>query len=114
MKHNDYTLTSIPNALKVGDGLSLNGETTEFYYIKGTVKSTPNSTYGNLYLVDENNNEIYVYGLYDQQGNRYNAMTNKPKAGDTITVYSKICKYYNANTGELKIELKNAVLLEIE
>lgn len=114
VRHNDYTLTSIPNALKVGDGLSLNGETTEFYYIKGTVKSTPNSTYGNLYLVDENNNEIYVYGLYDQQGNRYNAMTNKPKAGDTITVYSKICKYYNENTGELKIELKNAVLLEIE
>lgn len=114
VKHNDYTLTSIPDALQIGDGLSLNGETAEYYYIKGTVNSTPNATYGNLYLVDENNNEIYVYGLYDQQGNRYNAMSTKPKAGDTIIVYSTIYKYYNPGTGELKIELKNAVLLEIE
>ena len=105
--HKDYILTSIPNALAAGNKVSAGQYTEESYYIKGRVKSTPNATYGNLYLVDENGNEIYVYGLYDLNGKRYDSMTDKPKAGDTIVVYSTVYNYYGT------IELKDALLIEI-
>ena len=108
VSHDGYTLTSIPDALAAGKKLSVGASTKESYYIKGTVKSAPNSTYGNLYLVDEKGNEIQVYGLYDQNGNRYDAMTVKPKAGDVIVVYSTIYRY---NTSV--VELKDATLIEI-
>ncbi len=110
VKHDAYKLTSIPDALSIGNRLGNNATTSDYYYIKGTIKSAPNSTYGNLYLVDEKGNEIYVYGLYDQNGKRYDSMSYKPVAGDTIIVYSTIYKYYNGST---TIELKNAVVIEI-
>ena len=62
--------------------------------------------------MDEEGNEIYVYGLYDTMNNRYDKMTDKPVAGDTIIVYSTIYKYANGNT--VTVELKNATLIEIE
>ena len=107
----NYTLTSIPDALRIGQALGSNQETAEEYYVKGRVTGTPNSTYGNLYLVDENGNEIYVYGLYDSFGNRYDKMSTKPKAGDEIIVCSVIKKYVKNNT--TTIELIGAVVIEI-
>ena len=112
IKHDNYNLTSIKDANDIGNQLGNNQSTTEYYYIKGTVKSAPNSTYGNLYLVDENGDEIYVYGLYDTEGKRYDKMSDKPKAGDTITVCSTICKYVSGS--QVIVELKNATLIEIE
>ena len=111
VKQEDYSLTSIPDAISIGNKLGSNKATTEYYYIRGTIKSIQNPTYGNLYLVDENGNEIYVYGLYDSKGVRYDSMNIKPGAGDTITICSTIYKYDN---GSITIELKNATLIEIE
>ena len=107
----DYELTSIPKAIEIGEGLADNRATSDFYYVKGTVKYTPSSPYGNLYIVDENGNELYVYGLYDLDGLRYDAMPDKPKAGDTVILYSSIYKYVNGSS--ITIELKNATLIEI-
>ena len=107
----EYTLTSIPDALAIGNALGKNQATTEYYYIKGTVKSVASSTYGNMYLVDENGNEIYIYGLYDASGNRYDSMSTKPTQGDEIIVYSVIYKYSSGS--KITIELKQATLLEI-
>jgi hypothetical protein len=107
----NYTLTSIPDALRIGQALGSNKETVEEYYVKGRVNGTPNSTYGNLYLVDENGNEIYVYGVYDSFGNRYDKMSTKPMAGDEIILCSVIKKYVKNNT--ITIELINAVVIEI-
>ena len=111
-KPENYTLTSIPDALKIGQALGSNKSTSTEYYIKGTVKSAPDSTYGNLYLVDENGNEIYVYGLYDSFGNRYDNMSNKPKAGDEIIICGVIKKYVKSNN--TTIEIMNAVVIEID
>ena len=61
--------------------------------------------------MDENGNEIYVYGLYDASGTRYDSMSVKPKIGDEIILYSTIYKYSNGST--TTIELKNATLLQI-
>ena len=107
VSHDGYTLTSIKDALTIGNKLTSGKETSESYYIKGTVKSISSTTYGNLYIADENGNQIYIYGLYDNSGNRYDSMSYKPKVGDTIIVYSTIYKYNST------VELKNATVIEI-
>ena len=112
IKHDSYTLTSITDALEIGNKLSKGETASGYYYVKGTIKSAPDSIYGNLYLVDEYGNEIYVYGISDIEGNRYNAMNDKPVAGDTITICCNITYYYNADYGIEKIELTNSVVIQ--
>ena len=108
INHDDYTLTSIPDALAIGNKLTVGKSTSESYYIKGKIVSITNTSYGNLYIEDEKGNRMQIYGLYDQSGKRYDAMTSKPKVGDTIIVYSTIYRY-NSST----VELKNATVIEI-
>lgn len=98
--------TSITDAIAIGEKLAHNTATEEKYLIKGVVTEIKNTTYGNLYIVDEAGNSLYIYGMYDEAGNRYDAMTNKPEVGDTITVLSVISNYNGA-------QLKNAVLQEL-
>lgn len=105
----NYTLTSIADILAIGNGLGIGQSTTERYYVKGTIKSIDNTNYGNLYLVDENGNELFVYGLYDTSGNKYGSMAEKPQVGDTIVAMSVIYRYTDA-----VVELKNATLIETE
>lgn len=109
IKHDNYSLTTISEALEMGDLLADNTATIEYIYVKGTITSTPDATYGNLYLIDENGDEIYVYGLYDLSGNRYSLMTNKPVSGDTIVVYAPVYRFVYGGT--VTVELKNAVLI---
>lgn len=99
--------TSIPEVLRIGGGLAHNAETTEVYKVKGKVVSVPNTTYGNIYIEDEQGNRLYLYGLYDQAGKRYDGMTNPPKVDDNVVVYGKI-KNYNGTT----VEIMNAILVE--
>ena len=108
-------LTSISQVLAIGNSLAAGQMTAEYYYVKGTIKDTPNSTYGNCTLVDENGNELWVYGINDTNGNRYGNSTfdgNKPKKGDTVILYAPIMYYVNNNTGEEKVELYNAVFIQ--
>ena len=98
--------TSISEVLRIGGALARNAETTEVYKVKGKVVSVPNTTYGNIYIEDEQGNRLYLYGLYDQAGTRYDKMTNPPKVGDSIVVCGKI-KNYNGNT----IEIMNATIV---
>ncbi len=107
--HEDYTLTSIPDVLAIGNKLSVGQSTSEYYYVKGTVVSIENTTYGNMYIEDENGNKLYVYGVNDLNGNRYSYMANKPRVGDTVVLYSVIYRY----TVSI-VEFKSAVLIEIE
>ena len=103
------TLTSIPDALAIGKALSTGSQTSEEYYIKGTISRISNTTYGNLYIKDENGNELYIYGLYDQSGNRYGNMSSKPQVGDTIIICGPIYKYSSST-----IEIKNGTLISVE
>ena len=65
------------------------------------------ATYGNVYIQDEEGNELLVYGLFSADGStRYDAMETKPVIGDTIKVLSVISSYNNVN------QLKNAWLIE--
>ena len=104
VNHNAHLLTSIPDALAIGEKLSANQATKEMYHIKGTVKSVSNSIYGNIYVKDENGNEIYVYGIEN-----YSNMANKPSVGDEIVLCSVIYKFvYN---GKVTIELTSAIIV---
>ncbi len=101
---------SIAEANAIGAALKDNETTKQAYEITGVVTSVANTTYGNLYLQDENGNTIYIYGLYDYTGQvRYDAMTNPPRVGDTITVVGPITRYVSYD-GTVIIEIKSACL----
>ena len=104
LNHSTHRTISIPDALSIGETLSANQATKEMYHIKGTVKSVANSTYGNIYIVDEDGNEIYVYGIEN-----YSNMANKPNVGDEVVLCSVIYKYVNGE--KVTIELKNAIIV---
>lgn len=111
IKH-EYTITSVAEAIKIGNTLGNNKASAESYYIKGKITKITNANSGILYIVDENGDELYIYRLYDTAGNSFGAMSDKPTVGDTITIYSTVYKYsYN---GSITIELKDGVVVDKE
>lgn len=61
------------------------GEDNMMYRVTGYVSRLANTTYGNHYLKDFSG-EVYVYGAYDLEGNRYDAFQRPFVEGDIITV----------------------------
>ena len=110
----EITLTSIPKIHEMGNALQDNAETSDKYFVKGKIISIDNTTYGNFTIEDEAGNTLYVYGLYDRNGIRYDGMSNPPQVGDTVILHSVIKHYVNANTGERKVEFIYATLWSIE
>lgn len=109
----EYEITPISKALEIGEALEIGGETTEFLYYKGTIDEIVQYTYGNCYLTDEFGNTIYVYGLKDENGTRYDGLANQPTAGDAIIIRANIKKYQYPSTGDIVVELINSVILGI-
>ena len=111
----EITLTSIPEVLEIGEALADSQETITQYFVKGKIISTPNSTYGNLTIEDEDGNHLYVYGVYDSTGSiRYDSLTTKPQVGDTVVLEGKIKKYVNTTYDTVQIEMINGKLHSIE
>ncbi|MBE6619418.1 MAG: bifunctional metallophosphatase/5'-nucleotidase [Ruminococcaceae bacterium] len=103
--------TSIPEIVSKITALGVNVETEESFLVIGTIIDDPQATYGNCTIRDTNGNTIYIYGIYDQSGNRYDSFINKPVKGDTIIISGRALLYVNtANPGEPKPEIKNAVI----
>ena len=75
-------------------------ESTKSILVVGRITSINNSTYGNCYIEDDEGNTLFVYGIYDESGNKYNSLSYQPKVGDTIVMYGPIL-YYNGTTLEL-------------
>ena len=89
----DSTLT-IAEAAELGVSKGHNTYTEGKYYVTGVISNVANTTYGNMTITDESGNSLYIYGTYDADGsNRYDAMTTKPVAGDTVTVYGILGQY---------------------
>ena len=108
------TYTTIPEVLEIGGSLS-RGETTDnSFYVEGRITSITNTTWGNLYIEDEDGNSLFIYGLYDSSGAvRYDTMENPPTVGDTVRLYGPIMRYYSSSTGEEKIEMTSARLISV-
>ncbi len=103
---NGSTLTA-SQALALKAILASGATSTAKYYISGTITEFYGSaglTYGNVYIKDAEGNTILIYGLVDEDGNKYDAMTTKPVIGDTITVYGVINNYNGT------IQFKNATV----
>ena len=103
----EITYTSIPEIISIGKKLDSNTYSSLGYYVKGTITSISNTTYGNFYIQDESGNRLYIYGLYDIYGTRFDSMSDQPRAGDTVILYGQIY-YYQGTT----VEIKNATLIE--
>ena len=107
-------LTSIAEALSIGQKLEKGFETTSIYNIKGKITQIVNATYGNMYIEDGSGNKLYIYGIVDENGTRFDGLGLDLAVGDTITVKSRILRYYDSNTGEDIVELKKAVIANID
>lgn len=105
------TLTSIPTILSIGYALSNGAMTSNSYYVQGTITNIYNTTYGNMTIEDEQGNTLYIYGVNDTNGNRYDAMSNKPQVGDTVLLNGPIQKYVMGNS--VTIELFHSTLIQI-
>ncbi len=90
------TLTSIPNLLNIAKSLSAGGESADKYFVQGKIVEIVQTTYGNMYIEDENGNRLYVYGV-NQNGVRYDGLTDKPQVGDTVILYGKMKNYVNGS-----------------
>ena len=98
--------------ISIAEALELCGEpgnvTTERYYIRATIKTVTDSTYGKMILTD-GVNEIEVYGTYSADGElRYCDLAEKPYKGDEVLLHC-ILQNYNGTK-----EIKNARLIEFK
>ena len=66
------------------------GETQ--YRLTGVVTKIANGKYGNIYIADYTG-EVYVYGTYDADGNRFDAFATPVKEGDIVTVVGPKTSY---------------------
>ena len=112
---NEGETTELPadgSTLTIDEVLALTytGDTANKYYVTGTVKEVYNTTYGNMYITDEDGTELTVYGTYNADGTlRFDAMdaAAQPKAGDIVKFYSILSSYNGKN------QLKNAWIMEV-
>ena len=80
--------------------------TTERYYIRATIKTLSNPSYGEMTIRDETG-EIYVYGTYSEDGSlKFSEMTETPVKGDEVLLHCILSTF----NGEPQV--KNARLIE--
>ena len=104
----DSELT-IPQAIELGLSKELNTYTEGKYYVTGKIVAISSAIYGNMYIVDENNNQLMIYGTYSADGEiRYDALEYMPVVGDTVTVYGVIGTYNGTEA-----QMKNGWITEI-
>ncbi len=108
----EYILTDIPTLLQLCQALSVGSTTEEYFCVEGTVASIANLTYGNMYIQDEDGNELYIYGVNDPDGTRYDAMENPPQVGDTVVLYGQM-KHYVSPAGNVILEMVYTTLLDL-
>lgn len=96
----DYQCITIAEALTLCEQF-VDAPSAERYYIRATVKSIDNETYGEM-TIEDATGSMMVYGSYSADGSvRYDAMTEKPVAGDEVLLYGTL-QNYNGNIKEVQ------------
>ncbi|MBQ8292531.1 MAG: OB-fold nucleic acid binding domain-containing protein [Bacilli bacterium] len=91
----NYPCISIAEALQKAQEAGEAG-TAEKFYVYGTIKKVSNATYGEMTITD-GTNDLYIYGVYSKdESTRYDAMADKPVAGDEVVLYGML-KTYKGN-----------------
>ena len=95
----EYEIITIAEAIAICQQTG-ETQTTEKYYIRGTVSEVWNETYGNLNITD-GTDTIKIYGTYSADGStRYDKMDSKPTVGDEVLLYGVLVNY-KGNTPEM-------------
>lgn len=106
----DIKPLTVGEALAICASLDSGVTTTERYYIRGTVKSIVNPTYGQM-VIEDGTGEISAYGTYSADGvKRYSEMDEKPYAGDEVLLYATLQNFkgeYEIHSGWI-IEFEKA------
>ncbi len=93
----DGTVLTIPEAIELGETKLSNIYTENKYYVTGTITGfygDQGETYGNIYITDEDGNQILVYGTWSEDGTvKYGDLEVKPQVGDIVTVYGVVGNY---------------------
>lgn len=88
----DVQCITIAEALELCDSY-VDSPSTERFYIRATIVSIDNPTYGQMTISDETGT-IMVYGSANADGSvRYDAMESKPDAGDEVLLYGTLQNY---------------------
>ncbi len=96
----DYDCITIAQALELCES-HVDAPSDTWYYLRATVTSVDNETYGQMTITDETGS-IMVYGSYNADGSvRYDAMSDKPGAGDEVLLYGCL-QNYKGNTKEVQ------------
>jgi len=99
------TITTIADAIAIGSAKDHNTYTEEKYLVAGIIKEVYNTTYGNMYIVDELGNEFTVYGSYIE-GTKYGEFEGaKPVAGDYVVLLGSLGQYSGTT------QMKNADIM---
>ena len=89
----DSTL-SVKDAINLALSKEHNIYTTGKYYVTGKITEIYNTQYGNMKITDDAGNILTIYGTYSADGStRFDAMSNQPKVGDTVTIYGIVGQY---------------------
>ena len=95
----EYEIITLAEAIAICEQTGQT-QTTEKYYIRGTVSEVWNDIYGNLNITD-GTNTIKIYGTFSADGStRYDAMDSKPVVGDEVLLYGPLVNY-KGNTPEM-------------
>lgn len=103
----EVTEISILEANNIATSKQNDEFTFESYMISGTITEIKNDTYGNM-IVNDGNDSIYVYGVYNSDGFKFSELLSKPSVGDTVVLVGVLGKYNSM------IEMKNAVLYNFD
>lgn len=95
----DYECITIVEAIAICEQTGTT-QTSEKYYIRGTVDEIWNETYGNMNITDEAGT-LKIYGSYSADGStRFDAMAQQPAVGDEVLLYGPLVNY-KGNTPEM-------------
>ena len=85
---------TVEEAIAIGNAMSHNSYTADKYKVTGMITEVYNTQYGNMKIADESGNILTIYGTYSADGEtRYDALEEKPVAGDTVTILGIIGQY---------------------
>ena len=85
---------SIADAIAIGMSKESDVYTANKYYVTGTIAEIYNEDYGNMRIKDSKGNILTIYGTWSSDGvKKYSELANKPKVGDTVTIYGKIGQF---------------------
>ncbi len=107
------TEITIPDLIKIGEALEDNAVSEIEYIVEGRIQRITQSFYGNMYIVDAQGNELYVYSTWDETGSiRYGNLEVKPAEDDAVVLCGKV-KRYVSSSGEVIIELVDAKIMGV-